>query len=268
LSVREGSQRKQVHLAVEAGAGQLDFDSLVQLSEVAERGLFDFLLLPEGSLTVLAALTGVTDHLGLVGTADTASTEPFLLARQFATLDHLCGGRVGWHLSSATHADGRAAEFTTVARAFWNSWAPDAVLADIDSGIYADPDRIRPVDHTGPHFDVHGLATLPAGPQGAPVLLTSDSGAEYADVLLTPHPAHGRKSDQLLVLSPAPRFAGTADQIARQLDELVQSDACDGFLLTPHGLDEFVDSVVPLLQERGAFRTEYRGRTLRENLGL
>lgn len=138
-------------------------------------------------------------------------------------------------------------------------------------GIYADPDRIRPVDFSGSHFDVHGLATLPAGPQGTPVLLHTggrDFAAEHADVWLTPHPVPGRKPDQLLVFSTEPQFAGTANQVAAQIDDLVQSDVCDGFVLSSDGLDDFVDTVVPLLQERGVFRTGYRGRTLREHLGL
>jgi len=68
------------------------------------------------------------------------------------------------------------------------------------------------------------------------------------------------------------QFVGTPVQVADEIDRYVQSDACDGFILvphlTPHGLDEFVDKVVPLLQERGTFRTQYRGHTLREHLGL
>jgi alkanesulfonate monooxygenase SsuD/methylene tetrahydromethanopterin reductase-like flavin-dependent oxidoreductase (luciferase family) len=309
LSPREGKHRKQVHLAVDADAGDHDFDTFARLAGVAERGMFDFILLAGGPLTVLAALAGVTEHLGLVGTTNTTHHEPFEVSRQFATLDHISDGRAGWNISSepstATsfrrgdhldHADRyrRGAEFIAVARAFWDSWAPDAVLADIDTGIYADPDRIRPVDYAGSHFEVRGLATLPAGPQGHPVLLQagdSDDGREFgveqADVLVTPHSAfeagqryytdvkaraaaQGRNPDQLIVFSRAPleQFHGTASEIAEQIDLYVQSDACDGFILPSPGLADFVDGVVPLLQERGVFRTEYRGQTLRENLGL
>ncbi|MGA8546324.1 MAG: LLM class flavin-dependent oxidoreductase, partial [Mycobacterium sp.] len=259
---------------------------------------------------------------------------------------------------------------------------------------YVDPGRIGTVEHHSTQFDVRGLATLPAGPQGHPVLLQAgDSddgrsfGARHADALFTLHgsledgqryyadvkgraASYGRDPDQLKVFpaatfvlgdtaeeaadkavhirhqqvsgataiamleqvwgrdlsdydpdGPLPdvdptgdtgitqgrvrhgdpiavarrfreraeaeklsirelviavtsreQFVGTAAHIADEIDRYVQADACDGFILvphlTPHGLDDFVDQVVPLLQERGAFRTEYSGHTLREHLGL
>jgi alkanesulfonate monooxygenase SsuD/methylene tetrahydromethanopterin reductase-like flavin-dependent oxidoreductase (luciferase family) len=76
----------------------------------------------------------------------------------------------------------------------------------------------------------------------------------------------------IIAITSREQFVGTAAHIADEIDRYIQADACDGFILvphlTPHGLDEFVDHVVPLLQERGAFRAEYSGNTLRENLGL
>ncbi|MGA8330043.1 MAG: F420-dependent methylene-tetrahydromethanopterin reductase, partial [Mycobacterium sp.] len=76
----------------------------------------------------------------------------------------------------------------------------------------------------------------------------------------------------VIAVTSRQQFVGTAEQVAAEIDEYIQSDACDGFIfvphLTPHGLDEFVDEVVPLLQERAGFRTEYSGTTLREHLGL
>ncbi|GAB7142859.1 NtaA/DmoA family FMN-dependent monooxygenase [Mycobacterium riyadhense] len=436
--------RKPIHLAAhfpgvnnttvwtDPGAGsQIAFDSFVHLARTAERGLFDFFFLAEGlrlrehrgriydldvvgrpdTFTVLAALAGVTDRIGLTGTINTTFNEPFEVARQFATLDHLSGGRAGWNIVTSfdaftganfrrggflAHADRyvRAEEFLTVAREFWASWAPDAVVADVAVGVYIDPERIRSVEFTGSHFDVRGFATLPAGPQGQPVLLQAgDSdegrtfGARHADALFTLHgsledgqryyadvkgraKAHGRDPNQLKVFpaatfvlgdtddeaqdkarhiryqqvsgataiamleqvwgrdlsgydpdGPLPdfdpivdsnitqgrvrhgdpiamarkyreralaenlsirelviavtsrqQFVGTPTYIADEIDRYIQADACDGFILvphlTPHGLDEFVDRVVPLLQERGAFRTEYTGETLREHLGL
>jgi alkanesulfonate monooxygenase SsuD/methylene tetrahydromethanopterin reductase-like flavin-dependent oxidoreductase (luciferase family) len=222
----------QVHLGV--SVDQLDFGSMLELARTAERSLFDVVVADD--LTALAALAGVTERLGLVGRVDPAVHEPFEVARQLATLDHLSEGRAGYTVVASS----RTAEFVTVVGALWDSWQADAVLADLDTGIYVDPSRIHPVDHTGAAFDVRGMATLPAGPQGHPVLVPA--------------------------LSPL-TFDGTADQIAERIDHHVRAGDCDGFLLTPDGLDDFVASVVPLLQKRGVFRTAYRGRTLRENLG-
>ncbi len=430
---REGKDRKQIHLAAHfpgvnnttvwsdpTSGSQVEFDSFVHLARTAERGLFDFFFLAEGlrlrehrgrihdldvvgrpdTFTVLAALAAVTDHVGLAGTINTTFNEPFEVARQFASLDQLSDGRAAWNMVTSSdaftganfrrggfldHADRyrRAEEFVTVAREFWDSWLPGAVLAES-----------RGVSHRGPQFDVRGVATLPAGPQGHPVLLQAgdsdegrDFGAKHADALFTLHGAletgqryyadvksravaHGRDPQQLRVFpgaafvlgdsaadaadrarhirlqqvspqtaiamleqvwqrdlsgydpdGPLPdvepaddptvtqgrvrhgdpktlaaawreraeaenlsirelvigvtsrqQFVGTAGQVAAEIDRYVQSDACDGFILvphlTPHGLDEFVDTVVPLLQERGVYRSGYSGATLRENLGL
>ncbi|MBS1696268.1 MAG: NtaA/DmoA family FMN-dependent monooxygenase [Actinobacteria bacterium] len=443
-AVREGKDRKPIHLAAHfpgvnnttvwsdpQSGSQIEFDSFVHLARTAERGRFDFFFLAEGlrlrehmgrihdldvvgrpdTFTVLAALAGVTDRLGLAGTINTTFNEPFEVARQFATLDHLSDGRAAWNMVTSSdaftgenfrrggfldHADRyrRAEEFLTVARRFWDSWEPGAVRADRDSGIYVDPDRVGRVDFHGAQFDVAGVATLPASPQGHPVLLQAGDSAEgrafgaaHADALFTLHAereagqryyadvkaraaASGRDPDRLKVFpaagvvlgdtpadaverahhirrqqvsgptaitmleqvwqrdlsaydpdGPLPdvdpvedgdvtkgrvrhgdpkalaaswreraaaerlsirelviavtsreQFVGTPEQVAESIDLHVQSDACDGFILvphlTPHGLDEFVDTVVPLLQERGTFRTEYTGSTLRAHLGL
>ncbi len=301
--------RKQIHLGAHfpgVNGGQIEFDSFVHFARTAERGLFDFFFLDDlddldavgrpDTFTVLAALAAVTDRLGLAGTINTTLNEPFEVARQFATLDHLSDGRAAWNMVTSADADRyhRAEEFVAVARQFWDSWAADAVIADRDTGVYVDPDRIRTVRHRGPQFDVRGVATLPRAPQGHPVLLQAgDSpdgrtfGTEHADVMVIPHldlqagrdyyadvkaraAAHGRDPNRLKVLHAATfeQFVGTPAQIADEIDLHVQRDACDGFILTPHGLDEFVDRVVPLLQERGSFRTEYVGHTLRDRLGL
>jgi FMN-dependent oxidoreductase (nitrilotriacetate monooxygenase family) len=410
---------------------QVEFDSFVYLAEVAERGLFDFFFLAEGlrlrehrgrihdldvvgrpdTFTVLAALAAVTERLGLVGTVNTTYNEPFEVARQFATLDHVSDGRAGWNMVTSSdaftgenfrrggyleHADRykRAEEFICVARQFWDSWDDGAVVADDARGVYADPGRIHAVEHHGAQFEVRGVATLPAGPQGHPILLQAgdssdgrDFGASHADALFTLHSelaagqkyyadvkaraaANGRDPDRLRVFpaatfvlgdtpedaaerarhirhqqvsgptaiamleqvwqrdlsaydpdGPLPdveplddptvargrvrqgdpkaiaaawreratgktlsireliievtnrqQFVGTPEQVAAEIDLHVQSDACDGFILVPHltprGLDAFVDRVVPLLQERGSFRSQYTGFTLREHLGL
>ncbi len=224
-----------------------------------------------GTFAVLAALAAVTEHIGLVGSVDPTVNEPFEVSRQLATLDHLSAGRAGWQLTRPAHEFG-VCEFADVVRAFFSSWETDAVLADLDTGIYLDPNRIHSVERS----DVRGMATLPAGPQGHPVLVVSgDSeaglGAELPDAVIAESPAgpiaHGRNGDQPTVFAPFDFVVGedTAD-IAERIDRVVQSDACDGFIVPQDRLDEVVDLVVPLLQERGVFRTAYPGMTLRETL--
>jgi alkanesulfonate monooxygenase SsuD/methylene tetrahydromethanopterin reductase-like flavin-dependent oxidoreductase (luciferase family) len=303
VSTREGRHHKPIHLAVQSN-GQIDYESLVRLAQTAERGLFDFVVLAEpDTFTLLAALAGVTERIGLVGTVNTAVNEPFEVARQFATLDHLSDGRAGWNVIATSDAFTganfrRAGEFLDVARQFWDSWDADAVIADDAAGIYIDPSRVHTVHHSGAQFNVQGMATLPAGPQGHPVLLHGgdssedrDFGAAQADLLFTAHSTleagqryyadvtaravgHGRNPERLMVLQVAriEQFVGTPDHIAAEIDRYVQSEACDGFILvppqTPDDLDGFVDTVVPLLQERGVFRSAYTGDTLRDHLGL
>lgn len=429
-SVREGVHRKPIHLAAHfpgvnhntvwsdpASRSQVEFDSFVHLAQTAERGKFDFFFLAEGlrlrehlgrihdldvvgrpdTFTVLTALAAVTDRIGLAGTINTTFNEPFEVARQFATLDHLSGGRAAWNMVTSSdaftgenfrrggflaHTDRyrRADEFVTVAREFWDGWDATGTGAE--------------VVHRGPQFDVRGRSPLPPSPQGHPVLLQAgDSGegrdfaAAQADAIFTRHGSlesgkafyadvkrraadRGRNPDHLKVfpgaaavigdtyedaaekareirrtqvspqtalnfleqvwgrelqsfdpdgplpdvdpefdtqavkgrvlhadprvivatyrtraearglsirdlvieLNTRPQFVGTPQQVADEIDTFIQADAADGFILVPHltptGLDDFIDSVVPILQERGAFRTEYEGRTLRDHLGL
>src|SRR6188472_83462 len=236
--------RKQIHLAAHfpgvnnttvwsdpTAGSHIEFSSFAHFARTAERAKFDFLFLAEGlrlreqngliydldvvgrpdTFTILAALAAVTDRLGLTGTINTTFNEPFEVARQFATLDHLSDGRAGWNMVTSSdaftgenfrrggfldHSDRykRAEEFVTVAREFWDSWSSDAVIADRGKGIYVDPSRIRVVEHRGPQFDVRGVSTLPRAPQGHPVLLQAgDSGdgraflAKYADAAFTMH---------------------------------------------------------------------------------
>ncbi|MGA5701028.1 NtaA/DmoA family FMN-dependent monooxygenase [Peterkaempfera bronchialis] len=434
---------KQIHLAAHfpgvnnttvwtdpASRSQIDFASFRHLAQTAERGKFDFIFLAEGlrlrehkgrihdldvvgrpeSITVLNALAAVTDRLGLAATVNATFNEPYELARRFASLDHLSGGRAAWNIVTSSDAFTgenfrrggfldradryrRAGEFVTAARALWESWQPDA-LDSGDPGRFVRPGAVREVRHSGPQFDFTAEATLPRSPQVHPVLIQagdSDDGREFAaataDVIFSRHStleagrafhadvkrrlaAYGRKPDELKIMpgvtfvlgdteaeaaeraaeirraqvgpqtalafleqvwgvdlsgydpdgplpaiDPDPEstlvqgrvrigdpsavaarwravaeeknlsirelvievtgrqsFIGTPATVAAQLDEYVQTDAADGFILVPHltpgGLDDFVDRVVPLLQERGVFRTEYTGRTLRDHLGL
>ena len=162
-------------------------------------------------ITVLAALAVSTRRIGLIATASTTYTEPFNLARQFASLDHISNGRAAWNIVTSwlataarnyggagqvSHADryARGEEFMTVVKALWNSWAEDAVVDDRASGHYARPDRIRPINHRGDFYQVAGPLNLPRCPQGRPVLVqagSSDTGrrfaARHADAVFTAH---------------------------------------------------------------------------------
>ncbi|MFI8293886.1 NtaA/DmoA family FMN-dependent monooxygenase [Streptomyces sp. NPDC085614] len=396
---------------------QIDFSSFEHLARTAERGLFDFFFLAEGlrlrehngrihdldvvgrpeSITVLNALAAVTERIGLAGTVNATFNEPYELARRFASLDHLSGGRAAWNVVTSSDAFTgenfrrggyldrsdryhRAAEFVAAARTLWDSWTPGGVA--------------QPFAHSGPQFTVEGEFTVPRSPQGHPVVIQagdSDEGREFAaataDVIFTRHSTleagqafradlhrrlarYGRRPDDLKVMpgvtyvlgdtdadaqekaaeirrqqispqnailaleqvwgrdlsaydpdGPLPgidpdpdsalvqgrvrvadplavaakwralseakglsirqtvvestgrqSFVGSPQTVAAALESFVAAGAADGFTLVPHltpsGLDDFVDRVVPLLQERGAFRTEYSGTTLRSHLGL
>jgi FMN-dependent oxidoreductase (nitrilotriacetate monooxygenase family) len=439
---------KQVHLAAHfpgvnnttvwsdpAAGSHIEFDSFRRFAQAAERGRFDFLFLAEGlrlreqngeiydldvvgrpdTFTVLAALAAVTEHLGLAGTINSTFNEPYEVARQFATLDHLSGGRAAWNVVTSWDAFTgenfrrggflpqdqryeRARTFLATVNELLDSWRGDEIVADQESGVFLrDPSPGR-FAHSDAHFDIAGQFDVPRSPQGRPVVFQagdSEEGREFAasaaDAIFSRHATkeagqafyadvkgrlekYGRRREDLLILpaatfvvgetdaeaaelaaevrkqqvsgqtalrkleevwnrdlsgydpdGPLPEvdplvgentvakgrasvrmhrdplavarewreraeakglsirelmietssrqsFIGSPATVAAQVDDLVQSDASDGFILVPHitpgGLDVFVDTVVPVLQERGVYRTDYPGTTLRENLGL
>jgi len=197
------------------------------LARRAEAGLFDSIFLADQlalgedvdqaartwlePVTVLAAVAVSTSRIGMIATASTTYSEPFNLARQFASLDHISNGRVGWNivtswLASAagnfgdkgqvSHADRytRGEEFMAVVKALWDSWAEDAVIDDRCGGRYARADRIRRINHKGEHYQVAGPLNMPRCPQGRPVLVqagSSDTGrrfaARHAEAVFTAH---------------------------------------------------------------------------------
>jgi FMN-dependent oxidoreductase (nitrilotriacetate monooxygenase family) len=164
-------------------------------------------------VTTLAALAMATSRIGMIATASTTYTEPFNLARQFASLDHISNGRVAWNIVTSwlataarnfggtgqvSHADryARGEEFMAVVKALWDSWAEDAVVDDRAGGHYARADRIRPINHRGDFYQVAGPLNMPRCPQGRPVLVqagSSDTGrrfaARHADAVFTAHVA-------------------------------------------------------------------------------
>ncbi|MGW1737838.1 NtaA/DmoA family FMN-dependent monooxygenase [Nocardia sp. NPDC001965] len=416
----------------EAGS-QIDFDSFEHTARTAERGRFDFFFLAEGlalrerageifdqdiigrpdTFTVLASLAAVTEHLGLAGTINATFNEPYELARRFASLDHLSGGRAAWNVVTSFDAFTgrnfrrggfldpadryvRAEETLNAVRALWDSWEDGDLVADKGSGRFLARAQAGTFAFHGAQFDISGRFTVPRSPQGRPVILQAgvspqgrDFAAANADAIFSPYGrlpeaaefyrdikaravAAGRAADDIKILpsasfvlgdteaeavekyhavrneqvtgqtalilleqiwnrdlsgydpeGPVPdidpdpdaapiiqgraflhqdRFAtvrrlrevaeakklslrevvidqfergplvGTPARVAEQIDTFVQDNGSDGFILGSHlvpwGLDEFVDKVVPLLQDRGVLRTEYTGTTLRDNLGL
>jgi FMN-dependent oxidoreductase (nitrilotriacetate monooxygenase family) len=164
-------------------------------------------------ITILAAVAAATSRVGLIATASTTYTEPFNLARQFASIDHISNGRAAWNIVTSwlataaenyggagqvSHADryARGEEFMEVVKALWDSWAADAVVDDRAAGIYARANRIRAIKHRGDFYQVTGPLNLPRCPQGRPVLVqagSSDTGrqfaARHADAVFTAHMA-------------------------------------------------------------------------------
>ncbi len=440
--------KKQIHLAAHfpgvnsttvwsdpAAGSHIEFSSFTRLAQAAERGKFDFLFLAEGlrlreqngqiydldvvgrpdTFTVLAALAAVTDKLGLTGTINSTFNEPYEVARQFASLDHLTDGRAAWNVVTSWDAFTgenfrrggflaqdqryeRARTFLQTTFELFDSWRGDEIVADQDTGTFLTDPAAGTFGHSDAHFDIAGRFSVPRSPQGRPVIFQagdSDEGREFAassaDVIFSRHstreagqafladvkarlPKYGRTPEQLLIMpastfvigdtdaeaaelahevrrqqvsgptairsleqvwnrdlsdldpdGPLPdvdplvgethvaqgrasvhmhkdplataakwralaeakqlsirelmvevsarqSFIGSPATVAATIDDYVQSDAADGFVLIPHitpgGLDPFVDRVVPLLQERGVFRTDYEGTTLRDHLGL
>ena len=439
---------KQVHLAAhfpgvnnttvwsdpQAGS-HIEFSSFAHFARTAERAKFDFLFLAEGlrlreqngkiydldvvgrpdTFTILAALASVTDHLGLAGTINSTFNEPYEVARQFATLDHLSAGRAAWNVVTSWDAFTgenfrrggylpeearyeRARAFLATVLELLDAWHGDEIIADTVGGRFIARADAGKFAHTDNHFDIGGQFDVPRSPQGRPVIFQagdSDEGREFAaaaaDAIFSRHSTleagqafyadlkgrlakYGRSPDQLKILPAATFILGQTDEQARErahevrlqqvsgataiafleqlwnrdlsaydpdgplpeidpetgenttargrasvrmyrdpiatardwraraqagnlsireliievtgrqsfvgapttvaasINDFVQSDASDGFILVPHitpgGLDEFADTVVPLLQERGVYRTEYQGTTLREHLGL
>jgi FMN-dependent oxidoreductase (nitrilotriacetate monooxygenase family) len=448
LSGTSPNGTKQLHLAAhfpgvnnttvwsDPNAGShIEFSSFVHLAQTAERAKFDFFFLAEGlrlreqggkiydldvvgrpdTFTVLAALAAVTERMGLTGTINSTFNEPYEVARQFASLDHLSGGRSGWNVVTSwdaftgenfrrggylPEADryARAKQFMYTTWELFGSWRGDEIVADKRSGVFINDAEAGRFEHRDDFFDISGQFNVPQSPQGRPVIFQagdSDEGREFAaaaaDAIFTRHGTleagkafyadvkgrlsrYGRSRDELKVLpgvtfilgdtddeahelahevrlkqvsgqtaiklleqlwnrdlsgydpdGPLPEvdpqlgentiargrasvrmvkdplatakewrdiaeakklsvrelivevtgrqsFIGTPQKVATLMNEFVQQDGSDGFIIVPHitpgGLDEFADKVVPLLQEWGVFRTEYQGTTLRDHLGL
>ena len=150
--------------------------------------------------TLLPALAVVTERLGLIATASTTFDEPYHVARRFAALDHLSGGRAGWNVVTTSNPDAalnfgleehvehgdrykRGREFVDVVTGLWDSWADDAFIRDVESGIYFDAEKMRVLNHKGPYFSVRGPLNVARPIQGWPVIVqagASEAGRQLA----------------------------------------------------------------------------------------
>lgn len=224
---------KQIHLAAhfpgvnnttvwsDPGAGShIEFSSFEHFARTAERAKFDFMFLAEGlrlreqngqiydldvvgrpdTFTILAALAAVTDRLGLTGTINSTFNEPYEVARQFASLDHLSAGRAAWNVVTSWDAFtgenfrrggflaqdqrySRAKQFLQTTFELFDSWSGDEILADTDSGQFLRTADVGGFKHSDEHFDITGRFTTPRSPQGRPVIFQagdSEEGREFA----------------------------------------------------------------------------------------
>ena len=204
-----------------------DLQHWIHLAQLAEEAKFDSLFLADGPaltgtgefrppgqlepLTLLTALSQATSRIGLIATVSSTYNEPYNLARRLASVDHVSGGRVGWNIVTSAGADeaanfgltdrpdhaaryARAEEFLQVAKALWDSWEAEAVLADKARGRYADPARLHRLDHDGRYFSVAGPLNVARPPQGYPLLVQAgssedgkDFAARHAEAIFTAH---------------------------------------------------------------------------------
>ena len=207
-------------------------------------------------LSLLGALAATTERIGLVATATTTYLDPYYVARTFATLDRISGGRIGWnvvtssassealnfgHAAHVPHADRyeRAAEYIEVAQGLWDTFDDDAFRFDKDAGLFFEPSKLHMLNHKGKHFQVRGPLMMPRSPQGQPVIVQagqSEAGLELAarrpravhgaaadragaEVLRRPqgaHRRHGRSPDSIKVMPGVLTVVGRSRDEARR----------------------------------------------------
>ncbi|HTG24582.1 MAG TPA: LLM class flavin-dependent oxidoreductase [Reyranella sp.] len=202
--------------------GATDFKYFLNSARIAEHGKFDMVFFADGigiraddnppgslartnrnvelePLTLLSALAAMTSHIGLVSTASTTYNEPYHIARKFASLDNISGGRAGWNIvtswseqeawnfSRDTHLDydtryDRAKEFVDVVTGLWDSWEDDAFVHDKASGQFYDPSKLHVLNHRGKHFTVRGPLSAPPTPQGRPILVQAGAAEQGQEI--------------------------------------------------------------------------------------
>lgn len=198
-------------------SASIDVEALTAQARLAEQGKFDFVFSADSlainheshpqilnrfdPVVLSTALAAATKAIGVVATASTTYSEPYVLARQFASVDHTSGGRVGWNLVTTADATGetalnfsrekhwghderyeRAEEFVDVVKGLWDSWEDDAFVTDKTAGIFYDPDKVHELHYHGKHFSVKGPLNIARSVQGHPVIVqagASPPGSAY-----------------------------------------------------------------------------------------
>ncbi|MGX1788522.1 LLM class flavin-dependent oxidoreductase [Bosea sp. NPDC055332] len=276
----------------------LDIRYYQELAQKAEAAKFDAIFFADGPslpenvryssrvrfepVTWLTAIAAATQKIGLIGTASTTYNEPYNLARLFASLDHISGGRAGWNIvttsdAGAAHNFGlpehpphgeryeKAREFLDVVTRLWDSWEDDALVADAQSGVFADSDKVHRIDHVGKHYRVRGPLNVSRSPQGRPVYVQAGSSedgrsfaAQFAEAIFTAHQtlasaqefyadiktravALGRRPDHVRILPGISPFLGStqaeADRLEQEINDLIQPAASLDQLKRMIGLD-------------------------------
>ncbi|MBO1002765.1 LLM class flavin-dependent oxidoreductase [Pseudogracilibacillus auburnensis] len=403
-------------------ASSIDIKALQKQAQIAESGKFDFVFIADSlainheshpqilnrfdPIVLITALSAATEKIGVGATASTTYSEPYVLARQFASVDHISGGRSGWNVVTTADATGetalnfsrekhwehdhryeRAEEFVDIVKSLWDSWEDDAFLYHKEAGTFYDKNKVHEVNFKGEYFSVKGPLNIARSKQGQPVIIQAGASvpgqrlaARTGEVIFThwddieTSKKHykklkaqlkdfNRSEDELLIFhaispivgeteeaalqkyheldelidpyeslkfasgymgnvdfskysldTPAKEvefpevnsiqssfnemkkiieeedlkvgdlykrffgaakkdaFIGTPTQVADEIETWYTERATDGFMiqfrLLPRDLEDFVELVVPILQDRGLFRKEYTGSTLREHLGL
>jgi FMN-dependent oxidoreductase (nitrilotriacetate monooxygenase family) len=199
-----------------AATSSCELPVMVEIATIAERGKFDLLFISDGldmdpgdhpsfvcrfePTTLLSVLSTHTTHIGLGGTVSTSYSEPYNVARIFASLDHLCGGRAAWNVVTSSRPGAalnfsrdrhlahelryeRANEFVDVVNGLWDCWDDGAIVADRDTGQFIDVSKVHALDHRGKFFQVRGPMNIGRSPQGRPVIIQaggSPTGLELA----------------------------------------------------------------------------------------
>jgi N-acetyl-S-(2-succino)cysteine monooxygenase len=313
----------------------MELPAMQEIARIAERGKFDFLFISDAMVmdptdhpsfmcrfeptTLITALSQCTTHVGLGATVSTSFSEPFNVARTFGSIDHISGGRAAWNVVTSSntkaahnfnldeHLDhelryARAQEFVDVVLGLWDCWDDDAMVADPATGVFVDPDKVRPLNHKGRFFKVRGPLNQARPPQGRPVIIQaggSPSGLELAartaDVVfsvvqeLEPAKAayadlkgrmarYGRAPEEIAVLPGVMPIVGATEAAARETLNKLQSWITPtnattlvasriGYDVSGHDLDGPVPPPPPFQGSR-AFTSVLYEMAKRENMTL